>query len=355
MTTTPPVGEPPTDHPAKVARVRRLLAERGAGSIVLSSPATLSWLLDGARVSVPTGGPAVLSVVVSRDDLVVHAFANEVERLAAEELRGLDLDLRAVPWAQDLPAPPDALAEEDAAVALRELRAALLPRETARYERLGRRLAELTTDVAHALRPETTERAVAADLAHALVADGIEPIVLLVAGESRTGYRHPLPTAAALGRRAMLVVGGRRHGLFGNLTRWLQFGSAPPGTADRDARLLDVEADVLDATMPGRPIAEVFAELSAAYARHGFPADSWLGHHQGGATGYAGRDPRATPGLSGLVAAEQAFAWNPSVPHHKVEDTVIAGPGGVRVLTHDPRWPAATVRGRSRPRPLALD
>jgi hypothetical protein len=44
-----------------------------------------------------------------------------------------------------------------------------------------------------------------------------------------------------------------------------------------------------------------------------------------------------------------ALAWNPSLPGHKIEDTILVGDDGVENLTIDPRWPTVTVGGRARP------
>ena len=74
--------------------------------------------------------------------------------------------------------------------------------------------------------------------------------------------------------------------------------------------------------------------------RAAFPnAEDIALHHQGGSTGYAGRDARVTDQTPGVVQPDQAFAWNPSITGTKVEDTVVAGDGGVEVLTADPQWP----------------
>jgi hypothetical protein len=68
------------------------------------------------------------------------------------------------------------------------------------------------------------------------------------------------------------------------------------------------------ATRPRRRLGEVLGDGAAAYATHGFAAEEWTRHHQGGPTGYVGRDPVATPGSSVQVVEDQAFAWNPSLP-----------------------------------------
>jgi len=329
---------------AKVDRVRKVLDERGLDAVTLSSKESLAWLTCGARVTVPTNGDPVLSARVSPDDLTLYIYANEVDRFVAEELQGLgELDIVAHPWHEPLPG-----IGEEAVIAgeLRAARARLLPVEVDRYRALGRDVATAVTAVARELRTGDSERHAAAALAHAVIETGAEPFVLLAAGSGRLRLRHPLPTDGPLGNRAMLVVGARRNGLVANLTRFV----GEPSAADE--RLLDVEADAFAATRPDRKLSKVLADIAASYAEHGFTADEWLHHHQGGPTGYAGRDPRATPGAGDRVVDGQAFAWNPSAPGTKVEDTVLIAANAVEVLTADSAWPTTEVRGVARPLPL---
>jgi Xaa-Pro aminopeptidase len=334
---------------AKVDRVREILTERDLTEVTLTSRESLAWLLCGARVTVPTNGDPVLSARITGDEVTFHVYANEVERLLGEELAGLgELEVVAQPWHEPL---PGAGGEAALAGPLRSARARLLPVELERYRALGRDAAAAVTAVAAELRPGDGERHAAAALAHALIELGAEPIVLLAAGAERLQLRHPLPTDGRLGERAMLVVGARRHGLIANLTRWL----GEPGASD--GRLAEVEADAFAATRPGRELSAVLGDIAASYERHGFEADEWLRHHQGGPTGYAGRDPRATPTASDLVMDGQAFAWNPSAPGAKVEDTVLVSAGEdeaprIEPLTVDPSWPTTVVRGVARPLPL---
>lgn len=318
--------------------------------VVLESAGVVSWYLGGARVNVPLGGPSVVTVLVARSGDVVRSPVMEADRLRDEE--GV-ADAVAVPW--DAPLVPDDwrrnpryLNESELEEPLRLARASLDDTEVARYRALGLEVARVVTSVARTLEPAHSERDVAGALAARVLELGAEPVVLLVAGSSRLGHRHPVPTGAPLGPRAMLVVGARRHGLIVNLTRWV--GDPDPG----EGRLLDVEAAVLDATVPGTSFAGVFAALQTAYAAAGF-GDEWRNHHQGGPTGYLGRDPKVTPSTVGTVADRQAFAWNPSAPGLKVEDTVLATSAGIELLTHDPAWPTVTVSGRLRPTTLRME
>jgi Xaa-Pro aminopeptidase len=339
------------DRAAKHARLVEVLDRRRAESLVLRSHTALSWALDGARTHISLASDPVVAVVVTRDGVELRVFDNEADRMLDEELGDAgDLVVTRVPWHESLaPAAIAELEEADVAAELRSARASLLPAELDRFRALCREVAEVLTDAALTAVPSDTERAVGARLAGDLAAQGIDPLVTLVAGRSRLGHRHPLPTAAPLGDRAMLVVCGRRHGLIANATRWVRFGPTDPVEADAARRILDVEAVFLDATVPGATLGEVFAAGAAAYAANGFDREEWRRHHQGGAAGYAGRDPRAVPGIADVVQEGQAYAWNPTAPGAKVEDTVLLGASGVEVLTRDPRWPTARVAGRERP------
>lgn len=343
------------DREGKRSRMLALLDRHAAPGLVLESAGALSWYLDGARVSVSAAGDPIAAMLVTREGDLVVTGTNEAPRLRAEELPD-DVAIREVGWwetpeaAASALAPRGALREVDVAAELRAARASLLPGELARYESLCRDVAESLTDALQAATPRESERALAARAAAAVVARGAEPLVILACGAERVGHRHPLPTAGPLGRRAMLVVCARRHGLIANATRWVRFGAARAEEIDAEDRLLEVEADVFDASMPGRTVAEVFADLRAAYPAHGFDHDEWRNHHQGGPCGYVGRDPRATGDVADVLVEGQAVAWNPSAPGVKVEDTVLLSASGHRALTLDPRWPTRLVRGRARPR-----
>lgn len=351
-------------EPEREVKRRRLAAIRqaaGAGDVVLTSHEALSWYLGGVRTHVSLAGPPVLAVRASDAGDTLFVAANEVDRLMAEELDAGDAArVVAVPWqnsvvsaAREAAASETAghtrgvIGEDELALQLRAARAELVPEEVGRYRALGRAVAEVLTDVAAELTPATRECDAAAAAARGLVARGIDPLVVLVAGQSRLPHRHPLPTDAPLGARSMLVVCGRRHGLIANATRWVGAAGAD------DERILEVEAAFFGATLPGARLDEVFRAGCRGYADAGFASDEWTRHHQGGPTGYVGRDPRATGETRDLVQRNQAFAWNPSAPGAKVEDTVIVGgPGagaGLEVLTVDPRWPAVTVGGVARP------
>ncbi|WP_314093945.1 peptidase M24 [Microbacterium foliorum] len=327
----------------RVARVRR---EFDGAPLVLTSHESVSWYLEGVRTHVSLAGPPVVAVRAEESGDVLYIADNEADRMIAEELLPDDAArIVRVPWWIS----PAVAAAEGAGVSesrvapqLRAARARMLPAERARYRSLGTETAETLTDALGRVGPEQTERAVAAVVAAELIARGIDPLVVLVSGSARVGYRHPLPTAGLLGDRAMIVVCGRRDGLIANATRWV-------GASVDEEPILGVERAFLDASVPGARLDGAFESGTAAYARFGFDADEWHRHHQGGPTGYAGRDPRATASTTDLLVENQAFAWNPTAPGVKVEDTMLRTATGWEVLTVDERWPSVDYEGLRRP------
>ncbi|MDN4481069.1 M24 family metallopeptidase [Demequina muriae] len=342
----------PTDRPAKIARIQATLHAHGATAMTVTSPENLAWLLDGARVTVPYSGPPVVSARVSLDgDLTVTALANEAQRMRHEELDAVDI--RSVPWHDDVaPFEAGALRDTEVPGVMRAARASLLPVERRRYAQFCAEAAARVGAVARAVARHDSERDVAARLVAEVARLGADPIVVLVGGETRTGVQHPLPTTARIGRRVVIAVGARRHGMIANLTRVVSLGAAAHAG---ESALREVEADAWAATRPGRPLGEVLSDIAIAYQRHGLGADAWLAHHQGGPTGYVGRDPKVMPGETAVVHAGQAFAWNPWVQGAKAEDTVIVDRDGTQVLTVDPDWPTQNVRGVPRPATLELE
>jgi Xaa-Pro aminopeptidase len=345
----------------KRRRLRAILDAESLDALVLRRPANLAWLSCGGRTHVvAVQETAVAAVVVSRDGEEVVAPVNEAPRLEEEELAALDARFRPVPWDADLDAElptgerigtdtPSA-GRRDVSAAVVAARRSLTPEEADRYRTLGRDAAEALTATLGAASPEWTEHEAAAQTARACLERGIDPIVLLVAGADRLPrHRHPLPTAGPLGRLAMVVVCARRAGLVASLTRVVSFGGLGPELTDVQERLLRVDVAFNRATRAGATVGDVFRAGTAAYGEHGFDPDEWRLHHQGGPTGYEPRDELATGDSEAVVEPRQAFAWNPSVPSLKCEDTVLATDGPPELLTVDDAWPTETVAGLMRP------
>ncbi len=350
-------------------QLRALASMAGAAGverIVIRQPATLAWLL-GARVHVPqTLDTACLDVVVEPagtdgpHGLTVVTNAIEAPRLLDTELAGLPASWDVVPWWEPretrLPTGPRTGSDRprgsdvDLSAELAAVRRVLTPRQQGLLADVARDAAAAATRAAHRVTPAHDEYAAAGVLADELLGAGLDPVVLMVAGGDRGGrHRHPLPTMAPVGERAMLVCCARRDGLVASVTRFVVF--TPLDAADREGyrRLLEVERSFLDESRPGARLGDVVTAGTVAYAAAGLEPEEWHRHHQGGITGWQPREFPAHPGTELRLAAGMAVAWNPNSARWKVEDTALVEDDGPRLLVEDPDWPTLTVGGRRRP------
>ncbi|MBC7806225.1 MAG: M24 family metallopeptidase [Akkermansiaceae bacterium] len=226
---------------------------------------------------------------------------------------------------------------------LAPLRYELTPAEIERYKWLGSVTGEAMTVTAQAIDPGMTEHEVGAVLDHFLQDEGVTPYLTLVASDERIAkYRHPIPTDKAVERLVMYVTCAQAFGLIACATRIVSFGSIGSDLKKRHEACCLVDTVFNLSSKPGASIADVFEAGQEAYAARGY-GDEWGLHHQGGATGYAGRDYKAVPGMAQTVRQNQAFAWNPSITGTKTEDTIIATADGPVVLTPAPDFPTVKV------------
>ncbi len=355
----------------KLARVRTLLDDHKLDALLLQRVGSFAWATCGAAsyINIADGiGNASLLITPTDHHLITDNI--EAPRLEREEkLAEQGWQFHVAPWYEsqdriaqltsgmrigaDGPYPKATkLADE-----LAGLRAALLPEEGERFRVLGQLCASAMEAAVHAVRPGQPEHQAAALLAQEAEGRGVQVVVNLIATDRRIfDFRHPLPTAKALERYAMLVLCGRRQGLVCSLTRLVHFGHLPDELRRTSQAVAIVDATFLDTTRPGRTLGEIFQSAQAAYAEVGFP-DEWRLHHQGGLAGYEPREVIATPDSMDPVLAGQAYAWNPSITGAKSEDTILVGEQDNQVLTAIPSWPSLTVEldGRTIERPAILE
>jgi len=334
----------------EAARKRRLALEAAGGRLVTSRPADVRWLLCGRGRPVDEAAPSSpYTVVLDADSARVLYQDIERSRVEAEE-RWEELGYAAEPYPWF-----EGHALEQTSSVLDELRRELCGEELERYRRAGADAADAMRAALGALAPELTEREAAAELARQAWLRGFFPAVALIAGERRQPlHRHPLPTDEPLGRHALLAITAERDGLHVSLTRLVSFGPPPDELAWLVAACAEVDAAFLAASRPGARLGEIFAAGAAAYAEQGF-ADEWGRHHQGGLTGYRGREVFATPGEPAVIPVTGAVAWNPSIAGGaKSEDTALVTAQGVEVITRTPDLGELGTSGLRRPAIVTL-
>jgi Xaa-Pro aminopeptidase len=306
-----------------------------------------SWATGGGDSHVIFSNEAgVAEVVVTKDHAMVLTDEIEKERLALEQVPSI-YEFVSFPWAE--PSRPDEFVgklgarilsdrptqrEQRVTTSLISMKSRMCDQEVDRYRSLGQDANDAAAEALSQIKPEMSEWDLAGLAAQALWKRGIHPLLTLAAGDRRVReHRHPVASSERLERHAMLVVCGRRHGLFANLTRHRYFEE--PSSRERELMqaAAEVESEAFAATEAQGTLADVYRRLKAKYASLGF-ANEIERHHQGGPTGYLSRESIANPSNNWKIETRQAFAWNPSLPGAKVEDTVwLNEQGKLEVLT----------------------
>jgi Xaa-Pro aminopeptidase len=359
----------------KLEMMRTTLKETGAAGIRLRGTDWFAWATAGGSNTVLLAAEAgVAEVLVTPADAWILTDEIEAQRLQDEQLpKGSGeqpYTVFAHPWfqASDRESfvqdgtnggpilsdrPSDASQELALPDSLLHHKRVLLPSELERYRSVGRLASEAMTDVLTRAEPDWTEHQLAGAGAEALWARGLDPTLTLAAGDRRLPlYRHPLPSAEPIGRRAMLVFCARGYGLYANLTRFVYFGSLSGEEANGHRAVQLVEAAAFDACQPGAALREVYGAIAQAYTEQGYP-NAIREHHQGGTTGYLSREVVANPATSEALSTSMAIAWNPSLVGAKIEDTfVLRADQTLENLTFDPNWQSTEIKGRLRPLPL---
>ena len=338
----------------KERRARELLKRKNLASLAFSTQANFAWATCGKdnHVGIATElGSSTALITSDRKYIVCDNI--EACRILDEEVSGLGFEVVSYNWYEgsladklreltgsgsigaDTPIQDTNPIEADFA----PYRCSLTPEEVERYRMLGKNAGECMNAACRALKPGMTEYGIAAMLASGIFERGMIPTLILVATDERISkYRHPIPTGKQLERYAMLVIGVKRWGLIISMTRLVHFDRLPFELRSKHDSVAYVDATFIANTRPGADVADIFNKGVAEYSSQGF-GEEWQLHHQGGPTGYKGRDYRAGAQTHNIVAQNQAFAWNPSITGTKSEDTIIATVNGPLIISAIEDWP----------------
>lgn len=357
-----------------LASLRELMAPVGVDYLVLSDQGNAAWLAGGGRSYVSWAREQGAAwFVVTPTEAILFTTNIEAGRMQTEEFPDLPYRVVSYPWWEspaaslatlisagapvgvDIPVPglPGA---SQVGTALSRLRSRLTPAARDRARALGRAVGETLAAVCQELQPGQTELQVAGALAGRLVGQGIDPVVCLIAGDERIfRWRHFIPVAHPIQSYAAVAVSARQDGLVLSCTRLVHFGPPSEDVMRRLGAVRHIDAELISSTRPDVTGSELFAVAKAAYAATGF-TEEWRNHHQGGLAGYKSREWLATPTATEKVEVGQLYAWNPSLPGAKSEDTILVGPQGNEILTEAGGFPyeeVVTDRGTVR-RPTIL-
>ena len=343
----------------KEAEVRQFLATEGLHALALTTQANFCWFTCGGENRVATGSDlGGASAVITRKSKYIVCDNIEAPRLQREEVGTQGFEFKTYNWwesnlADEIkklakePIGADSVIPGIRLVSITPLRYSLTPQEISRYRWLGKETGKCLAQTCREIKPGMSEHEIAAVLGKKMIAGGIVPNLILIATDERIEkFRHPIPTDKTLERYAMVVAGAKKWGLILSATRIVHFGKIPAELRKKHEAVMRIDAEFIAHTRPGTSVDFIFRKGMEAYAQAGFP-DEWQQHHQGGATGYAGRDYRAKQGSKEIVQRNQAFAWNPSISGTKSEDTVIALPDETEIISAYGDWPMRQIEVES--------
>jgi len=366
----------------RIGLIQAFLKDHNYDGVLLTRADNFAMATAGKRNYVSLCSDMGASALFVTQKGETYFVGNNIEetRVIAEELRPYDCEIRSFLWFED--SAPALVAREFTGTLVSDdgslgknvngemayIRSLLTVNELEKCRHLGKLAAETIT-----IATENTEPGMAeADIAAILIAEGAHrrcqvPIALIAADRRITKFRHPLPTTAPLlpdrmhevqvRGYVMIVLSLLKEGLVVSVTRFKQVGDLPERIPSAYARICGVDTLIHEATEPGKTMGEVFAACQEAYSAMRFSSTEWHNHHQGGTAGYAGRTCKASPDesfpildtswekkvhdITGIDAAfAQAFAWNPSAPGVKSEDTFLLMPdGGKEIITRTPALP----------------
>jgi Xaa-Pro aminopeptidase len=321
---------------AKEKRLAEFCKTRRVDGIWLRRRSNVAWLSDGASVHCDLFGvEGVASMLWTPKERTIFTDNIEAPRLRAEEFtRGYDWQI--ADWWQESMPPRGRFANDMPDDCLTDVRASLTPGELTAIRSLGRDTAEVISECMKQIRIGMPELQIAGMVAGRLQVRAILLPVLLVAADDRVDrFRHPIPTARRVRRKAMVAVCAQRRGLIVSVTRLVYFGKPPDALLRKHDAVCRVDSALHAATRPGARWNDVLQEGIRTYEATGFDAE-WKLHHQGGPMGYACRDYKVTPDEKRQVQRHQAVGWNPSISGTKSEDTILSNG---EILTGMPDWP----------------
>jgi Xaa-Pro dipeptidase len=347
-----------------MARLADFLDRHHLDGVFLNHRASFAWITGGGDNHIASTSPSgVAGILATRDSRICFTNTIESPRFVDEELLGMGIEVVTYPWfdpkagqkklkeliaGRKFASDPTDSGEFDRFGAgfvplpddFTQLRWFLTTEEITRYKEGGRRTSAAVEAACKKISPNMTEHEIAAVLDAEVHSRSLVPVVTLVAADERVArFRHPIPTDQRVTRYCMLVSCASLGGLISNITRFVSFASLPEDIRRKQQAVCNVDAAVNLSTRPGKTLGDMFKILDKAYADNGFPGEYKL-HHQGGSTGYAGRDVFAEPGSTVRIMENQAFAWNPSITGVKSEDTILCTKTGIEMITTiSPDWP----------------
>ncbi len=360
---------------AKIANVRRIIAENELAGLMITQKYNLCWLTAGSSNQVLYDmQDSLIGVLITPERSIVIAENGDLDRLMEEELAHCPFEYERIWWCSGgvgaraaglvkgrigVDAPVGGIPEQvPADDLLGEYRQVLLPAEADRLRSYGREAAAIVTDVTRRAEPGVRECDLAAELAREFLRWGFAIAVILLGGDERSlKYRHQVVSQKRIRRHFSFCGVGKKGGLAFPINRIASFGPAPAELVDADRRIETVFVHLNSLARVGTTLGAIYARLPEVFAAAGLDREEWMRHSIGGTMGYHPREQVVSEGSAYALKAGNVIGWNPSIPGVMAEDVYYLGEEGLEFISWDDRWPRQELKagGLTQLRPAILE
>lgn len=335
-----------------VDKIRNWLAEKNYDGVLLGRRNNYAWVSGGAKNHVLSSAETGIAYyVIRREGLELIADSSDLARMETEQ-NPLGAEGVLVPWYESVDEYVEQMAAgkiyvSDTGVGgtknvqseLMALRMRLSDAEVGKYREIGALCAKIVEGVCKEAKAGDTEEEIACRLKCRCLENGVSPDCVLVGADERIlNYRHPMPTDKKAKNSLMVVLGGEKYGLNISMTRMVYFSDVPGEIRERYEKTAYIFACMQCMMTEGRTYGDYFAGVQRLYREAGYDGE-WQMHHQGGPTGYACREFTAAPGMTEVMHAQTAYAWNPTIQGTKCEETTYFDGENTETFTATADWP----------------
>jgi Xaa-Pro dipeptidase len=339
-------------------KLKELIIKKNLSGILLATQTNFLWFTGGHRNDVlKNENYSLVYLFITEDNKYLISSDSDCDRVMDEELHDLGFNLIKYNWYDQTPfdaikkIKPDAKIGSDFytpdAVNIEEdltiLRIDLTQFEMEKVKKLSSDFSCLLTDFCFNLKPDITEKRLAADFIYECLKKDIRLHVVLVGSDERIfKYRHPVATDKLIRNNVLLATVAERDGINITTSRSMYFGKIPKDLTAKQEAVNYIEARFCFNSKPGIKLNEVLAHGKKAYNEMGFEGE-WKNHTQGGILAYKPREILATESSNIMLKPNYLLSWNPTIPGAKSEDMILVKEDGTEQLSIDKRWPYSEI------------
>ncbi len=330
---------------SRIEQLREIYTNKKSTGIIITKYHNLCWLGINRPNVLSISEDVVVNIIITDDNIYLVTNNIEIDRLITEEINKDIADLF-TPLVFSWYGTRDTLPQEDRFITdimaedeIKPLRMIMSPYEMEQLDMLGMDLEDIVLNTLPLIKSDKTEREISSEIIKMCQEKAIDPGLALSASHSRSQiYRHPITTNALIGDGSMIALTCRRNGLYSCISRIILLNEPTEEILHKRDTVLAVDCTAMELSIAGNNVSHVLQGIKSAYDNTSYKSQ-WEYHHQGGITGYRSREEKLTFNSDIVIGDGMVFAYNPTVPGYKTEDTFYIKDGKKIITTCSEKLP----------------